>query len=222
VPSIQERYILLSACLLLIIPFGRIIQAEYSSPHKKTFRVPKAQFTRAFTQLKDARLSRNTDALVVAMIGLSSLYSKDGDSSSASMLLNDILQDEVETRRQRVDVLAALGDVYRDKQGEEGLKLARKSYLGAIDEARLIDDKPLSGRLLVKLINLCYLKASDDFAREADRIAAIREADRTIKVAGQLAEDIDSLELQTAIKNYSMLIGIEEHRLGLTDKATTW
>src|SRR5437870_5555133 len=126
-PSIKERYILLLACLLLIIPFGRIVQEVYSNPFKKVDRVPKEQSKDVYTQLKEARLQRNSDAVVAALIILSQLYSKDDDSVYASTLLNDVLEDEVETTRQRVDVLAAIGDIYRDQKDEDGLRIAHKS-----------------------------------------------------------------------------------------------
>lgn len=221
-PSIKERYVLLFACSLLIFPFARIVQEEYSNPYKKIYRVPKIQFTSAYNQLKEARLKRSSDALVAALINLAQLYSKDDDSLSASMILRNLLEDEVETTRQRVDVLAALGDIYRDKKDEEGLKLAHKSYSDAIKEAAKLDNKELTVRLQVKLLNLCYIKGSDDFAREADRIAALREADKTIKSADKLADEINSKPLKTAIHNYSIMIALEEKRLGLSDKEKSW
>ncbi len=221
-PSIKERYVLLSACLLLIIPFARIVQEEYSSPYKKNYRVPKVNFTSAYTQLKEARLKRSSDDLIAALIKLSQLYSKDDDNLSATMILKNVLEDEVETTRQRVDVLTALGDIYRDRKDEEGLKLAHESYSDAIKEARKLDNKELLVRLQVKMLNLCYLKGSDDFAKESDRVAALKEADETIKSANKLADEINSKPLQTAIHNYSILIALEEKRLGLSDKEKSW
>lgn len=220
--SIKERYILLIACLLLIVPFARIIQDEYSNPHKKVYRVPKMQFTSALNQLKDARVRRNSDELIASLIRLSRLYSKDEDSFQAAMILKSVLEDEVETTQQRVDVLTALGDVYRDQKDEEGLKLAHKNYLEAIKEAEKLDNKELSARLQIKLINLCYIKGSDDFAREADRIAALNEAQSAIKSARTLAEDVNSKKLLTAIHNYSTMIELEAKRLGLSDKQKSW
>lgn len=221
-PSIKERYVLLGACLLLIVPFARIVQEEYSSPYKKNYRVPKVHFTSAYTQLKEARLKRSSDDLIAALIKLSQLYSKDDDNLSATMILRNVLEDEVETKRQRVDVLAALGDIYRDRKDEEGLRLAHESYSDAIKEAGKLDNKELLVKLQVKMLNLCYIKGSDDFAKESDRVAALKEADETIKSANKLADEINSKPLQTAIHNYSILIALEEKRLGLSDKEKSW
>jgi hypothetical protein len=221
-PSIKERYILLTACLLLIIPFARVIHEEYSNPHKKTYEVPEQELANAYWQLKQARLARNTDAIVNSIIKIAKLHSKDSRYSVGIAMLQGLLDDEVETTAQRVDVLTTLGDIYRDQQIEDSYQLAHRSYLAAIAEASKLDNKKLICRLQIKLINLCYLKGSDEFGREQDRMAALKEGSETIKSAKKLADEVDSKEFRTAIRNYSTMIGLEEHRLGLSDKSKFW
>lgn len=221
-PSIKERYILLSACLLLTIPFARVVHEEYSNPNKKIYRVPKDQFANAYWQVKQARLRRNTDSLVATTITLAKLYAKDGQYSVGTTMLENVLEDDAETSRERIDLLAALGDIYRDQKTDEGMNLAHQNYVAAIAEAGKLDNKRLLGQLNIKLINLCYLRGSDRFSSAKDRVPAIIEGKKTIQLTDKIAEELNSKELHTALHNYSAMIELEGKQLGLSDKEKSW
>jgi hypothetical protein len=212
-PSIKEPYVLIAACLMLIVPALRVLQADYSTLDKKVYQVPKEQFETALKKLKDDRLKKDTESTIADSIYLARLHVKDNNFDLASTLLKDLLQKDVVTVKQRIEVLSALGDTYRDQRGLTSMRLARKQYLAAINSAAKLQNRSLNCRLKIKLANWCYLMGSDDSASAAERIVALKEGERTLEDANEIATEISSTKLQTAIQNFSVLIDLEKNVL---------
>lgn len=216
-PNFKERYLLLIAAISLAIPVACVIKEAYSSPIKRHYRVPQSDFAAALNSLQNARIRKDRNEIIAALVSLSRLYVLDGDTMKASMILDDYLEEETRSKKERAVLLSALADVFRNRQGEHGYSLARERYILALDEARALGDKQMGLSLSIKLVNLYYLQASDDREAWPRRMKAVDAGLETIASAESIADELDSLQAITALHNYSVLIEVEKKRLALSD-----